>query len=181
MSGEVDHPFGGWFVSEHGVATPEEVEAAFIKLAAEDAVLSYRVQGYVASLLRTQPDRPEGEEPAAWRYKDAWGRWAYCQAVDNAKGPTVITEKQPLYTRPSTAEAERDGLKEALQTALEHFDATSKMCPFNRSPTPPKDKPCPTCRAEKSEGCRREITGAFGFVYSARQALAALNQQGRVG
>jgi hypothetical protein len=40
------------------------------------------------------------EEPVAWRYRDAWGRWAYCQAVDNLAGPKVITEKQPLYAAP---------------------------------------------------------------------------------
>ena len=78
--------------------------------------------------------------------------------------------------------AENRAYREAedkLRTALEHFDATSAMCPFNRSPTPPKDKPCPICNAEKSEGCRREITGAFGFVYSARAALTPIQQGGQ--
>lgn len=39
-------------------------------------------------------------EPVAWQYKDAWGRWAYCQAIDNVNGPTVVTEKQALYATP---------------------------------------------------------------------------------
>lgn len=66
-----------------------------------------------------------------------------------------------------------EGLRSDMGKALDHFDKTSAMCPFNRNPTPPKDKPCSTCGAERTEGCRREITGAFGFVYAARAALSS--------
>lgn len=46
-------------------------------------------------------------EPAAWRYRDAWGKWAYCHAVDNVNGPTVITEKQALYLAPGDGEQDQ--------------------------------------------------------------------------
>lgn len=175
----------------------------------------------LSARLRTQPDRPEGEEPAAWRYKDAWGRWAYCQAVDNAKGPTVVTEKQPLYTRPSTAaaerplssspvadnegrsavtkaETERDGLRdrdEALEWFLrvvngggnqglpagDNYSALDVFCDDRGDADD-------TYNLSESLGYTRTQHSGWGdgcatvFITEAgRQALAALNQQGRVG
>lgn len=38
-----------WPVTEHGIATDEEVEQAIVRLAAEDAVLAYRLQGRFAT------------------------------------------------------------------------------------------------------------------------------------
>jgi hypothetical protein len=54
--------------------------------------------------------------PVAWRYRDAWGRWAYCEAIDNINGPTVITEKQALYSADalSSLVRERDELAERV-------------------------------------------------------------------
>lgn len=102
--------------------------------------------------------------------------WERRQQIANALGRLAVTVD-------ATPSPDADSVRiavEALERGLKHFDATSSMCPFNKHPTPPKDKPCPTCGAEKSEGCRREITGAFGFVYEARQALATL-KAGEVG
>lgn len=76
-----------------------------------------------------------------------------------------------ILERLSTPAADADRVRVAVERGLKHFDATSAMCPFNKSPSPPKEKPCPICKAEKSEGCRREITGAFGFVSEVREAL----------
>lgn len=58
------------------------------------------------------PIRGEGE-PVAWRYRDAWGRWAYCEPLDPATGPKVITEKEPLYAHPPTS-YEGEGLREKV-------------------------------------------------------------------
>lgn len=52
-------------------------------------------------------------EPVAWRYRDAWGKWTYCQAIDNINGPTVITEKQSLYAAPFSAAREPSPLSKA--------------------------------------------------------------------
>jgi len=38
-----------WRVTDHGVATPEDVERCIVKIAEEDAALAYRLEGYVAS------------------------------------------------------------------------------------------------------------------------------------
>lgn len=38
-----------WRVTNHGVATPDEVERCILKIAEEDAALAYRLEGYVAS------------------------------------------------------------------------------------------------------------------------------------
>lgn len=91
----------------------------------------------------------------------------------DAEGWCLEEEPEAIASiSPPSPDADRArALVEALERGLKQFDATSSMCPFNKHPTPPKDKPCPTCGAERSEGCRREITGAFGFVYEARQAL----------
>lgn len=38
-----------WTITEHGVATPMEVEAAIVHLAGDDAALAYRLEGYLAA------------------------------------------------------------------------------------------------------------------------------------
>jgi hypothetical protein len=75
-----------------------------------------------AAMLAVSPSVGGWREPVAWRYRDAWGRWAYCQAVDNLAGPKVITEKQPLYAAPpppsvSTGKAIRKIGDEAVRLA----------------------------------------------------------------
>lgn len=91
-----------WPVTEHGIATDDEVEAAIVRLAADDAVLAYRIQGRFAAQpsagaqdnmrdwqpMRTAPkDGTEIEtlcvHPTAHYSKDAFGEgWA---AVVKAK------------------------------------------------------------------------------------------------
>lgn len=80
-----------WSVTAHGVATPDEVEMAIIRLGADDAALAYRLQGFIHQALsaslakRGLPGREEvarvitdqffrtGAEPsvAAFRLADA--------------------------------------------------------------------------------------------------------------
>lgn len=60
---------------------------------------------------------------------------------------------------------------QSITAALARYDAVEKACPFNRSPTPPRDKPCPVCRAGRDEGCRNEIRAAFAFIAEARAAI----------
>ena len=74
------------------------------------------IAAWNARALRSATPMPE---PVAWRYRDAWGRWAYCQALDNAKGPTVITEKQPLYTTPPAREISEAEVERATMALLE--------------------------------------------------------------
>ena len=79
-------------------------------------------RGIWSAMLAVSPSVGGWREPVAWRYRDAWGRWAYCQAVDNLAGPKVITEKQPLYAAPpppsvSTGKAIRKIGDEAVRLA----------------------------------------------------------------
>lgn len=75
--------------------SPAVIEQMLIEHASKHGPLFIEDIEDLFSALRAAP-AIEGE-PVAWRYRDAWGRWAYCEALDNKAGPTVITEKQPLY------------------------------------------------------------------------------------
>ena len=148
-----------------------ESKAAETKLDRLDDLL-----GDLLAALRNRTSEPEAGA-VAWRVVWSNGTTTTFVLKDRAEEVARGRSVQPLFTHPAPATA--DKLRADIETALKNFDATSAMCPFNKSPTPPRDKPCPTCSAEKNEGCRREITAAFGFVYVARQALATLNEEGK--
>ena len=58
-----------------------------------------------------------------------------------------------------------------VESALDSHDAAAKACPFNGPRRPPRDEPCPKCRATATEGCGPEIRTAFDVVRRARTAL----------
>lgn len=82
---------------------------------------SFCLAAYDARSKLVAPSLQGGEAKAvAWRYRDAWGRWAYCHPTDNAAGPNVITEKQPLYAHPKAPELDRAlALVRTMLTAIE--------------------------------------------------------------
>jgi len=58
-----------------------------------------------------------------------------------------------------------------IAEALEAYDIQSGQCPFAKKRTPPKEKPCPKCGAEASEGCREQTVAAFRFVLAVRRTV----------
>jgi len=78
-------------------AAPEDIAV----MPADTAPRAIRTAWEIEQDRLSHREATEGGEAVAWRYRDAWGRWAYCEAVDNVTGPAVITEKQPLYTHPA--------------------------------------------------------------------------------
>lgn len=69
----------------------------------------------------------DGGEPVAWRYRDAWGRWAYCEPLDNEAGPNVITEKQALYaTHRASTPAPIPMVLHCPSCGLQHIDAPTE-------------------------------------------------------
>lgn len=54
----------------------------------------------IRDALDAEPVLVDRERPDAWRYRDAWGKWAYLdveQCLDPDNGPNVVTEKERLF------------------------------------------------------------------------------------
>lgn len=106
--------------------------------------------------------------------------WAMDRAV-NPDGREAAAAIERLVERTGRLQADFDDCNlhraaastkaQSMTAALARYDAVEKACPFNRSPTPPRDKPCPVCRAGRDEGCRNEIRAAFAFIAEARAAI----------
>lgn len=67
-------------------------------------------------------------------------------------------------------------MSDKMREALAEYDKTVKRCPANVMRL--GDRPCPTCSATNSEGCRREVWAAIMVVEAAREALAAIPTTG---
>lgn len=72
LNGAVTRLEDCWTITDHGVGTAEEVEIAILRIAENDAVLAYRLQGYIAAqaeALRIQGERETVLREDAERYR----------------------------------------------------------------------------------------------------------------
>ncbi len=81
---------------------------------------------------------------------------------------TALAKIASLTARAEAAERERDGMREALISALAVVDKATADCPVRGSPKNP-DR-CPKCRATYRDNCALEIT-AYGQLEMAMRAI----------
>lgn len=70
------------------------------------------------------------------------------------------------------APSDQAGLAEQIALGLAAIDVEVNACPANKQFL--GDRPCPKCRAERDEGCRREGVATNRFVQDMRAALSTL-------
>lgn len=111
-----------WPITEHGVATFAEIEQAIVTLAADDAVLAYRLQGFVAQSLAALSSQASVMDEMAdglscfFAVNDEFERRA-------KNGIADAIEPLAGVTRKSTAELRVDGVNAMtdLRTALSQY------------------------------------------------------------